>query len=392
MSGRAADRRWDSSFWLWDLYVVGGCAAIAIGLFFVGDPAAPHPLWGALALCGIAACHLVVGRRVILSRERGWRAQAFVAAILVLFVAAVLFAPASMSAIVVLYPLTFMSLPLGKALAVTTLVTAIPVVTVVVKFGWDAAQTRMVLSVGLMAFVVAPLIGTWITRTVLQSEERADLLDELAARRADVERLSRDAGTAAERARLAREIHDTLAQGFTSIVALAQAIESELDSAPEQAKRHLALVASTARENLVEARAMVATLTPSALGAGTLVDAVRRQAQRLALESGIAVEVEAPADLRRLPTAAEVVLLRSAQEALANVGRHAHATRVTVHIEETADGVLLRTVDDGAGFDVTSVEGYGLSGMRARAEEAGGSCRVSSTPGAGTAVEVEVPA
>ena len=139
----------------------------------------------------------------------------------------------------------------------------------------------------LVGVVAAPVIGTVIVTSVRQRERLAALVAELAATRAESARLSREAGAAAERERLAREIHDTLAQGFTSIVALAQAIEPELESDTAAAKRHVELIRSTARENLAEARAMVAELTPTALHDGSLPAAIERQCDRLSAENGI---------------------------------------------------------------------------------------------------------
>ena len=121
---------------------------------------------------------------------------------------------------------------------------------------------------------------------VEQSSERAHLIAELEASRAEVARLSHEAGVAAERARLAGEIHDTLAQGFTSIITLVQAAESEA-----LRDERLALAVRTARENLAESRALVAALAPSALGSGSLHDAVRRQAARFTEETGVPAPV-----------------------------------------------------------------------------------------------------
>ena len=156
---------------------------------------------------------------------------------------------------------------------------------------------------------------------------RADLIERLAASRAEVSRLSHEAGTAAERERLAREIHDTLAQGFTSIVALTQAIESEMDTDPTAARRHLELAARTARENLDEARSMVAALPPSALASGTLADALRRQVERLTAESGSKPPAgRGPAGAAHGGGGGPAP---GAQEALHNARRHAHATTVS---------------------------------------------------------------
>ncbi|RBM10369.1 sensor histidine kinase [Prauserella sp. PE36] len=239
--------------------------------------------------------------------------------------------------------------------------------------------------------VMGLLLGYIITKLGEQNERQAQLIASLEASRAEVARLSHEAGTSAERDRLAREIHDTLAQGFTSIVALTQAAESELDTDPPAARRHLELATTTARENLAEARAMVTALTPSALHAGSLTDAVRRQVERFGEETGMgtACEIE---PLPRLVTAVEVVLLRATQEALANVRKHADATAVTVRLSTTDSGVRLAVTDDGAGFRQGAAEGFGLRGMRARAEDAGGTLSIHTGRGEGTTVELEVPA
>jgi signal transduction histidine kinase len=239
--------------------------------------------------------------------------------------------------------------------------------------------------------VFGVLCGKFILHVIEESRERADLIAELEASQAEVVRLSREAGTAAERERLAREIHDTLAQGFTSIVTLAQAIESEVDTDPAAARRHAELAARTARDNLGEARAMVAALAPADLTSGSLVDAVRRQADRLADETGLSVRYEVADGLPALTMPSEVVLLRGAQEALNNVRRHAAASAVTVHLSLVDGSVRLSVRDDGAGFDADQTDGFGLRGMRSRAEQVGGTLSVRSGPG-GTELTLEVPA
>ncbi|HEY6788894.1 MAG TPA: sensor histidine kinase, partial [Trebonia sp.] len=202
------------------------------------------------------------------------------------------------------------------------------------------------------------------------------------------------AGRLAERQRLAADIHDTLAQGFASIVMLIQAAQADLDgsrpqAAHSQAARHLDLAARTARENLAEARALVAGLTPAQLAGGTLPDALRRLSQA----SGVDATFGLDGTPRPLPMAIEVVLLRVCQEALSNVGKHARAQSATVRLGYDRDAVLLEVSDDGAGFDPAGVsDGFGLRGMRARVTEAGGTLTVSSKPGTGTRVSAMVPA
>jgi len=228
-------------------------------------------------------------------------------------------------------------------------------------------------------------LGFWIGRVIDQSAERGDLIDELERSRAEVARLSHEAGAAAERARLAGEIHDTLAQGFTSIITLLQAAD------PELRDERLALAVRTAKENLAESRALVAALSPAALASASLPDAVRRQASRFTAESGLPATVRVTGAERELPTATEVVLLRATQEALTNIRRHANARAVAVLLAFGETTVRLVVRDDGGGF-TSSVQGFGLRGMRARAEQVAGALRVKSDPGRGTTIELEVPA
>lgn len=126
--------------------------------------------------------------------------------------------------------------------------------------------------------------------------------------------------------------------------------------------------------------------------AGTLEDALRRITHRAGAELGIDASFGVDGTGRRLPAATEVVLLRTGQEALANVRKHAAAQSVAVRLCYAADGVRLEVTDDGKGFEPALVNGgYGLSGMRARVDEAGGTVAVRSAPARGTSVQVEVP-
>jgi signal transduction histidine kinase len=196
----------------------------------------------------------------------------------------------------------------------------------------------------------------------------------------------------AERQRLAGEIHDTLAQGFSSILMLIQAAEAQLELSPVTARGQLSLAAQTARENLAEARTLVGGLASAQLQTGTLEEALRRITQRAGAELGIRASFSVDGTGRRLPAATEVVLLRTGQEALANVRKHAAAQSVAVRLCYAADSVRLDVTDDGAGFDPALVNGgYGLSGMRARVDEAGGTVAVRSARAQGTSVQVEVP-
>ena len=245
---------------------------------------------------------------------------------------------------------------------------------------WLAALAQSGISLGF-----AVLFGFWMFRIIVQSVDRRTVIAELEATREELAAVSHRAGVLAERERLAREIHDTLAQGFTSVVVLLELAESEVDTDPTAARQRLATARETARENLAEARALVAALTPVDLQAAPLPDALGRLVDRFGTETGLPARLTVTGEPRALPANTEVVLLRAAQEALANVRKHAGAGAGR---DLRLDGAVLAVADDGAGFDPAApTGGYGLAGMRRRVEEVGGTVSIASGPG-GTRVEV----
>jgi signal transduction histidine kinase len=241
-------------------------------------------------------------------------------------------------------------------------------------------------------------MGAWVFSVLEHSEQRAELIRELESTRAEVAALHHQQGMVAERERLAREVHDTLAQGYTSIVVLAQTAAAALPGDPAAAGERLAVIEEVARENLAEARAMVAAFAPVALDSATLVEALQRLAERFGRETGIATRVDTAAlggVGPALSRTEEIVLLRGAQEALANVRRHASASAVVLRVSRVGSGedaqVSVHVEDDGVGFDPTVCVGVGLAGLRDRAQEVGGDVDVRSVPGEGTRVTVRVP-
>ena len=225
-----------------------------------------------------------------------------------------------------------------------------------------------------------------IASLVATQQEMAALQDELA-------RTQRESGAAAERTRVSRDIHDTVAQSLSSIVLLAR-------SAPEHEdgrERALVQIGALAAEGLADARRIVDDLMPAELDGSALSDALARMLERLTAETGIATTLHADDELPALGRDAEVALLRTAQSALANVRSHAAATRVVVTLADAGDAVRLDVVDDGRGFDPSRLEsagpggGYGLRAMRARLRELGGGLDVESAPGDGTALSAHLP-
>ncbi|MGY4540638.1 signal transduction histidine kinase [Arthrobacter sp. UYNi723] len=244
------------------------------------------------------------------------------------------------------------------------------------------------------SFVASCMIGLWISKVIEQSEQRAELLAELEATRHELNNAEQARGALAERERMAREIHDTLAQGFTSIAMLSEAAQAQLRAQPEAPSglvRSLTAITRTARENLAEARALVASGVPSDVQGGDLLAALKRLPDTLHLDS-IRLTVELPDNLPPLPSTQQVALLRTAQEALNNVRRHSGATAAEVLMDIPAGGpplLRLTVTDNGQGFDVSADhQGFGLKSMAARLDEIGGRLQVTSAPGATRLVAV----
>jgi two-component system, NarL family, sensor kinase len=199
-----------------------------------------------------------------------------------------------------------------------------------------------------------------------------------------------------ERNRLAREVHDTLAQELAGIALQLEAADALLDRAPDRARVRIRQALERARESLAEARRSVLDLRAGPLERQTLEAALEALGRRFAEETGIAVSTRVDLQGLRLPARAEEALYRIAQEALANVRRHAQASSVQIDLRVAGDQARLTIGDDGRGFspDAQPAEpghGFGLIGMQERARLLNGTMRISSCPGAGAQVEVHIP-
>lgn len=294
-------------------------------------------------------------------------------------------------------------LPLGASVVVSLAVLVVVVVEPVRQTGSAS-----------FAAVIGPLIGMVFALGVARAQmalvrdglERQRLIaslyaaqEETAALTEELAGVQRAEGVTSERTRLSRDIHDGIAQGFSSILLLTRAARAEQDATRLRAL--LEQLESSAADGLEESRRVVAALAPADLDEGSLTGAVRRVTDRFAEESGVTARVVVAGALPPLPTTAEVTLLRCVQGALANVRTHARATQVVVSLDETEDSVRVDVVDDGRGFDTEAwwsgaadpvgEGGYGLRATRARLREIGGGLGVESTPGEGTAVSAWVP-
>lgn len=211
----------------------------------------------------------------------------------------------------------------------------------------------------------------------------------------------RETGMLGERQRLAHEIHDTLAQGFNGIVMHLETTERRLPPGADRARQPLNTALATARESLAEARRLVWALRPEALDRHSLPEALEMLVAKWSQETGVAGGFNLSGAERRLAPEIEAAVLRTAQETLSNVRKHAKAARVMLTLSYMKDAVVLDARDDGVGFDPGQVAGevrdhdaggFGLRAMRERICQLGGAVEVESEPGEGTSLAVQLPA
>ncbi|GAA3330745.1 sensor histidine kinase [Curtobacterium albidum] len=242
---------------------------------------------------------------------------------------------------------------------------------------------------------VALLIGLGYRALAREAAEREALVAELLATRDRLAATEREQGVLAERARLAREIHDTVAQGLSSIQMLLHAAERADGDRP--GTEHIRLARETAADGLADTRRFIRELAPPTLDQG-LGAALRRLAEQQWTRDGLTVGVTVP-DVA-LPMDVETALLRLAQGAVANAVQHARAAHVDVVVAVDGREARLTVVDDGAGFDpvttgdrATATDSFGLRAMAERVEQFGGRLTVDSAPGRGTTITavLEVP-
>jgi signal transduction histidine kinase len=231
------------------------------------------------------------------------------------------------------------------------------------------------------------VIGLAFRVLALQMEERGRLQASLAS-------AERKAGRLEERQRLAREIHDTLAQGFASIIVHFERAEQIDSFATSPAKPHLDLARSVAREGLEDARRMLGALRPEILEQRALPEALDRVCQEWSRRTGIEAKLSVTGSPFPLHPDIEVAVLRGTQEALTNAARHSEARTVAVTLSYMEDVVVLDVQDDGRGFLPSAVagKGYGLSGMRERIERLRGTLSIESHPAEGSTVSISLPA
>lgn len=375
---------------VWCLHLlVGGLVTLAAVRAVLGQ----HPV--AVGLCLALAVAYATGPLLPPVRRSRGAAALWLTALGVLWLALLVVSP---DGTWLAFPLYFLQLHLlpHRAGLIAVIVTAVAAIT-----GFAAHQSALT-----PAVAIGPALGAAVAIVVVrgyqalyrQSEERRRLIEQLTIARADLADAQHAAGVLTERERLAHEIHDTLAQGLSSIQLLLRAAERALPPSTDTAARHIEQARLAAADNLAEARRFVAALTPPALDGTTLVGALERLRATTTDRHRLTVRARTTGHPAPLPTAHEVALLRVAQSALANTVRHANAHTAEITLDYLDDAVTLHVVDDGTGFDPRTLPvpdpvdgGFGLAAMRARTHALGGTLTVDSAPGAGTTVRARLP-
>ena len=295
----------------------------------------------------------------------------------------------------------FIFLPFTWAIATLALVVVLMASAIIAQPAPQGINLTVARVVGVLAMGI--MFGTvmlYIHRANRDSAIRSRLLRQLEEAQRDLAARAHEAGAQEERQRLARDIHDTLAQGFTSVIKHLEAVELSYDTPHARASDvlrralpHLAHAQAVSRASLAEIRRLVWALRPPQLVETTLAAAIERIVAQWSDANGVVATCAIP-ELPALQPDADVIFLRAAQEALSNVARHARATRVAVAMHCVDGLVLLSVEDDGCGGVDSEAGGagrVGIAGMRERVRPFGGRVLIESEAGAGTSITVALP-
>jgi signal transduction histidine kinase len=387
--------KWD---WLWTTIFYVSVAVST--LFMLVDEGSDGTVWQPLGLTAVLLLWHGVGFRLVYGggrvREvRPYRQFIVILGDIGLWSLLVGLSPAYYFVLAGLFSQIFRHLPIPYAIIATLLLTAAIIVQQSRDAGQPVSLNNPIVWIYLFAAAASILLGTWMAAIIEQSAQRRQLIEQLEATQAELAAAKRHEGMLEERQRLAREIHDTLAQGFTSIVMHLEAAEQALPDDPETVQNHLHRARTTARASLEQARRVVQDLRPESLENQALPEAIRRTAVRWQEETGIAVTATTTGTPFPLHPAVEVTLLRAAQESLSNIRKHARATAVQLTLSYMEDVVVLDVQDNGVGINGAAPSplsgGYGLQAMRERTAQLGGTVEIESESGEGTTIVVSIP-
>jgi PAS domain S-box-containing protein len=242
------------------------------------------------------------------------------------------------------------------------------------------------------------ILGLCFTTAQAQTKSELELFYTLGQQAAIALRLTQlseqaqQATLLAERNRMARELHDTLAQTFTGVIMQLEAAQAMLAATPAPMQKHLAHAGLLARQGLNEARRSVWSLRPEALETDDLQTALLRLVQQMTDHTTISTEVLVDGTPIALPEEVETHLLRIGQEALTNILKHSQARHIQLTVQFRSDSIALHIVDNGRGFDIDLPrQGFGITSMQQRTQQIGGAFALASQIGQGTTIEVKIP-
>lgn len=386
----------DNPKW-WNVAVVALAVALSVMLLAVPGLPSARMLAAQATLVGFVIAWFTLGR---LAWQNRGAAVAFILLAITLTGVGTALYPSMATLQTVAYPLIWViSNSTRKAIVANVALALAVAVGFVVGLGFTPGVLLQAVFIVALSLGFSIALGLWITHIFDLSTERQQLLDELKSAESKLASLHRESGVASERERISRELHDTLAQDLTGLVMLAQGARRDLDAADlVKARSALELVEESARNALIETRSLVASGAAVEMPGG-IVPALQRLSERFERETGVTVTALAD-DPPALDRGTEVVLLRCAQEALANIRKHSHATSATVTARgvggEGGEGssggdVELCVTDNGVGFaDDATTSGFGLAGMHDRLALVDGTLTVDSSA-TGTTLTVRVP-
>jgi signal transduction histidine kinase len=389
---------WEKWEWLWKAMFYTTILA-SFGLMLRDDNRAT-PVWAAGLLTAVMLLWHWGGFRLAYKDLASWDERTIARFIIIIGDIILWFVLVNISlayyiALFGLFAQVFRHLPIRYAAISAILMTAATVFEQLADIDQSFTLTNPTIWLFLFMGLAAIILGIWVSAIIEQSTQRRQLIEQLEATRAELAASERREGVLEERQRLAREIHDTLAQGFTSIVLSLEAAEQALPNDLDKLHKHFDQARSTARASLDQARRVIQDLRPELLEQHSLVEAIERLAVRWKRESGIPVTATITGNPIPLHPNIEVTLLRSTQEALNNIRKHAQATDVQLTISYMDDVVILDVQDNGVGLNGAAPSplsgGFGLQAMRERVEQCGGFVTLESDSGEGTTLVLSIP-
>lgn len=262
--------------------------------------------------------------------------------------------------------------------------------------GWNL---NTLAGIGLLIVLLgfSGMMARYIEAFQTEAEVNRHLLQELKQAQQTLIEREREAGIEQERQRMAGEIHDTLAQHFTSIITNLRAARELESSEPALVNQHISHAFSAAQQGLTDSRAVLATMQPDVLLGRSLTEVLQAISSEWDAQSGTDIGFTTEGTAGQLSRAQESLLVRALQEALRNIDKHAQANQVNVRVSWLEDEMLLDISDDGAGFDPAAIQagknGYqlGIATMESRVEAAGGTFALESAPGEGASITISFP-